>query len=154
MNIITTLLMLLIMPFLFAGMINIVKSMWAGRRGPSLLQPFYDCVRLLRKKEMISKTVSFVFSAGPLLYIASVFTAALFVPYGFNRPILSFDGDFIFFAYIMTLGNYFMILSALDTGSSFEGMGASREASFALFIEPSLFIILASFIYLSGNTSI
>lgn len=146
--------MILVMPFLFAGIINRVKSLWAGRKGPSVFQPMLDCIKLFKKREMISETVSFMFSVGPVFYVSSVLTAVLFVPYGFNKSILSFEGDFLFFAYIMTIGNFFMLLSALDTGSSFEGMGASREASFALFIEPSLFIILSSFIYLSGNTSI
>lgn len=154
MNFIITLILAVAVPFLYAGLINAVKSLWAGRRGPSVLQPALDAVKLLRKKERISKSVSFMFSAGPIIYLASVLTALLFIPYGSGRSLMSFDGDFIFFAYIMTFGNFFLILSALDTGSSFEGMGASREASFALFIEPSMFIILSSFILLSGNLSV
>jgi len=142
------------MPFLFAGSINIVKSLWAGRKGPSIFQPFYDFIKLLRKGEAVSVTTTPIFTVGPSIYLASVITACLFVPFGYNESVLSFSGDFIVFAYIMTAGNFFIILSAMDTGSSFEGMGASREVTFALFSESSLFLILASFLYLSGFSSI
>lgn len=154
MHIIISIFMILTVPFLFAGLINVVKSYWAGRMGPSLFQPFYDFIKLLKKSEAIGRRTTEIFSLGPVIYLSSVLTAVLFVPFGFNRSLFSFSGDFIFFAYIMAMGNFFMILSAMDTGSSFEGMGASREAVFSLFIEPALFIILASFIYLSGKTSI
>jgi formate hydrogenlyase subunit 4 len=79
--------------------------------------------------------------------------ALLVIPFGSHRGIISFDGDFIFFAYILALGKFFCIISALDTGSSFEGMGASREALYSMFAEPAFFILMGSFALLTGYTS-
>ena len=79
--------------------------------------------------------------------------AGLLVPIISHKSILSIDGSFIFFAYILALGKFFSLIAAMDTGSSFEGMGASREASFSTFVEPAFFIIMASIIALNGNYS-
>ena len=69
----------------------------------------------------------------------------LMIPHGNNPGLISFDGDFIMFAYVLAFGKFLMIISALDTGSSFEGMGASREALFSMLVEPAFFILLGSF---------
>ena len=79
--------------------------------------------------------------------------ACLVIPFGSWKGIISFDGDFIFFAYILALGKFFSIISAMDTGSSFEGMGASREALYSMLAEPAFFILIGSFALLTGNTS-
>jgi formate hydrogenlyase subunit 4 len=79
--------------------------------------------------------------------------AILFIPFGNQPGILSFNGDFIFFAYVLALGKFFMIISALDTGSSFSGMGASREALYSLLVEPAFFVLMGSFARLTGHTS-
>jgi formate hydrogenlyase subunit 4 len=79
--------------------------------------------------------------------------ACLVIPFGPYKGVVSFDGDFIFFAYILALGKFFSIIAAMDTGSSFEGMGASREALYSMFAEPSFFILIGSFALLTGNTS-
>ena len=79
--------------------------------------------------------------------------ACLVIPFGATKGIVSFDGDFIFFAYILALGKFFSIIAAMDTGSSFEGMGASREALYSMFVEPAFFILIGSFALLTGNTS-
>jgi formate hydrogenlyase subunit 4 len=75
------------------------------------------------------------------------------IPFGPFKGIVSFNGDFIFFAYILALGKFFSIISAMDTGSSFEGMGASREALYSMFAEPAFFILIGSFALLTGYTS-
>jgi formate hydrogenlyase subunit 4 len=79
--------------------------------------------------------------------------AILMIPHGSNPGFISFEGDFVMFAYILTFGKFFMIISALDTGSSFEGMGASREALFSMLVEPAFFILMGSFALLTGHTS-
>jgi formate hydrogenlyase subunit 4 len=79
--------------------------------------------------------------------------ACLVIPFGSWKGLVSFDGDFVFFAYILALGKFFSIISAMDTGSSFEGMGASREALYSMFAEPAFFILIGSFALLTGNTS-
>jgi len=144
---------LLITPFLFIGLINKTKAFWAGRKGASVFQPFYDFVKLLKKGEVISTTTSFIFNTAPSLTFATVIFAGLLVPIINQKSILSFEGSFILFAYILALGKFFSLIAAMDTGSSFEGMGASREACFSTLVEPAFFIILGSIIALSGNYS-
>ena len=137
----------------FPGIITRVKSITAGRKGPSLLQPMLDIVKLLRKGNVYSTTTSFIFKLSPVIYFTSVFSVLFLIPFGSNPGIISFDGDFILFAYILCLGKFMMIIGALDTGSCFEGMGASREALYSMLVESAFFIIMASFAMLSGYTS-
>ncbi len=144
---------LLITPFLFIGLINKTKAFWAGRKGASVFQPFYDFMKLLKKGEVISTTTSFIFNTAPSLTFATVIFAGLLVPIINQKSILSFEGSFILFAYILALGKFFSLIAAMDTGSSFEGMGASREACFSTLVEPAFFIILGSILALSGNYS-
>src|SRR5690606_33720999 len=113
------------------------RSLLSGRRGPGILQPMRDLWRLWRKGAVYSNVTSFVFRLAPSVYLSTVMLAVLFVPFGHQAGVLSFDGDFIFFAYLLALGKFMMIAAAMDTGSSFEGMGASREALFSLFAEPA-----------------
>jgi formate hydrogenlyase subunit 4 len=150
-EIILNIIFLLIFPFLFIGIINKTKAFWGGRKGSSILQPFYDFIKLLKKGEVISTTTSFVFAVAPALMLASVIFEGLLVPVFNHKTILSFDGSFVLFAYIFATGKFFSLIGAMDTGSSFEGMGASREASFSTLVEPAFFIIMASIIALSGN---
>lgn len=144
---------LLVMPFLYIGIINKTKAFWTGRKGASIIQPFFDFTKLLKKGEVISSTASFIFQIAPSASLASVLFAGLLVPMISNAAVFPFDGDFILFAYILATGKFLGIMGALDTGSSFEGMGASREAALTSFIEPAFFIILASLSVLSGNSS-
>lgn len=117
------------------------------------MQPVKDVIRLMKKGAVYSQTTSIVFRLAPVVYFCSVAMAALLIPFGSSRGVISFNGDFIFFAYLLGLGKFFNIIAAMDTGSSFEGMGASREALYSLFAEPAFFIILGSLALLTGNTS-
>ena len=137
----------------FTGIILRTKSIASGRKGPRLIQPVQDVIRLFRKGAIYSNTTSIVFKIAPAIYFASVIMACLVVPFGPYKGLVSFDGDFIFFAYVLALGKFFSIISAMDTGSSFEGMGASREALYSMFAEPAFFILIGSFALLTGNTS-
>lgn len=150
-EIILNILFLLIFPFLFLGLINKTKAFWGGRKGASLLQPIYDFIKLLKKGEVISTTTSFIFALAPSMTFAAALFAGLLVPVFNHRAVLGFEGSFILFAYVMATGKFFSLIAAMDTGSSFEGMGASREASFSTLVEPAFFIIMASIIALSGN---
>jgi len=110
-------------------------------------------VRLFKKGAVYSDITSVIFRIAPVIYFSSVLMACLVVPFGSFMGVVSFDGDFIFFAYILALGKFFSIISAMDTGSSFEGMGASREALYSMFVEPAFFILIGSFALLTGHTS-
>lgn len=145
--------MILLASFLFTGIIIRTKSIASGRKGPGLLQPMKDIIRLWKKGAVYSKTTSFIFQIAPSIYFASVLMAILVVPLGQTKGIISFNGDFIFFAYVLGIGKFFSIISAMDTGSSFEGMGASREALFSMLAEPAFFILMGSFALFTGHTS-
>ncbi len=148
-----SIILIILVSIFFPGIIIITKNITSGRKGPSILQPIKDIVKLLRKGAVYSRTTSFVFQIAPIIYFSSIIMAILFIPFGGKGSLLSFKGDFIMFAYLLAFGKFFMIISALDTGSSFEGMGASREATFSMLIEPAFFVLLSSFVLLTGHTS-
>jgi formate hydrogenlyase subunit 4 len=146
-------LLILFCSIFFTGIIIRTKSIASGRKGPGILQPVKDVIRLFRKGSIYSETTSLIFRIAPVISFSSVIMACLVVPFGSYKGIVSFDGDFIFFAYVLALGKFFSIIAAMDTGSSFEGMGASREALYSMFAEPAFFILIGSFALLTGNTS-
>ena len=127
------------LPPLLLGVINKTKARFGGRVGPPLLQPYYDLARLLRKGTVLSRTTTWVFLAAPAVSLITTLLAALLVPLGAHPAPVAFDGDFVLFAYALGLGRFCTIAAALDTGSSFEGMGGAREATFSCLAEPTLF---------------
>lgn len=141
-------------PIFMLGIINRVKSWWAGRRGPRLYQTWFDLVRLLHKQPVYSSATSWIFPLAPLLILAATLTASLLGPIvpGYT-PLGGFPGDFVVFAYLLGLARIFLMLSALDTGSSFEGMGAAREATFAGLAEPVFLLGLGTLSWISGRQS-
>ena len=145
--------LIVIASLFFMGIIIRTKSIASGRKGPGIFQPMKDIWRQWKKGAVYSKTTSFVFQIAPSIYFASVLMAILVIPFGQNSGIISFDGDFVFFAYVLALGKFFSIISAMDTGSSFEGMGASREALFSMLVEPAFFILMGSFALFTGHSS-
>ncbi|MBK9389881.1 MAG: NADH-quinone oxidoreductase subunit H [Bacteroidetes bacterium] len=145
--------LILITSIFFSGIILRTKSITSGRKGPGILQPVKDVIRLFRKGAVYSETTTVIFRIAPVIYFSTVLMACLVIPSGPYKGIVSFDGDFIFFAYILALGKFFTIIAAMDTGSSFEGMGASREALYSMFAEPAFFILIGSFALFTGHTS-
>jgi formate hydrogenlyase subunit 4 len=145
--------LIILVSLFFSGIIIRTKSIVSGRKGPGIFQPMKDLLRLFRKGAVYSKTTSFIFQMAPTIYFTSVLMAISVIPMGAYQGIISFEGDFVFFAAVLAVGKFFIIISALDTGSSFEGMGASREALFSMFAEPAFFILMGSFALLTGHTS-
>ncbi|OFY51160.1 MAG: hypothetical protein A2W85_03920 [Bacteroidetes bacterium GWF2_41_31] len=145
--------LILIAGAFFTGIIIRTKSVASGRKGPGILQPINDVVRLFKKGAVYSGTTSFIFQMAPTIYFSSVVMAMMLIPFGQSKGLISFNGDFVFFAYVLALGKFFSIISAMDTGSSFEGMGASRESLYSLLAEPAFFILMGSFALLTGYTS-
>lgn len=129
------------LPILVVGAINRTKAVWAGRRGPPLLQLGYDLVRLARKRAVVSEVATFVFRGAPYVVLATSLVSGAIAPVLGVRAPLAFDFDFVWFAYVWGLGRVALMLGALDTGSAFEGMGASREATFAAVLEPAFFLV-------------
>ena len=142
---------LLFVPFLMMGVIKKTKTFWSGKKGPSILQPLYDFIRLLKKDFVISRTTSAVFKIAPVINFSAVLFAAMFVPLASGSALINVPAGLIIFAYTLSLGKFVSLISAMDTGSSFEGMGASREACFTTIVEPAFFITVASIMALTGN---
>ena len=131
---------------LLLSVIAKTKAWFGGRVGPPWLQPYYDLYKLIRKDAVYSKTTTWMFRAGPIVNLAALLTAATLLPVLSGRYLMGFSGDLILLAYLLALGRMFTVLAAMDTGSSFEGMGASREVTFGAMAEPALFL---SFVVLS-----
>jgi len=129
---------------LLLGVINRTKAIVAGRIGQPLLQPYHDALKLLHKSAVYSRTTSIVFRAGPVIGLAALLVATLVVPFAGSAAALAFPGDVILFAYLLGLVRFVTVVAALDTGSSFEGMGASREVTFSCLAEPALLLGLAA----------
>ena len=149
----TGFILIVIAALFFPGIILRTKSIASGRKGPGLFQPLKDIAVLLRKGSVFSISTGLIFRIAPSVALISVAGAMLLLPFSEHKAILHFEGDFIMFAYLLALGKFFMIIAALDTGSSFEGMGASREALYSMLVEPAFFILLATFAMFSSYTS-
>jgi len=145
--------LIVVAAFFFPGIIIRTKSIASGRKGPGIFQPLKDIGVLLRKGSVFSDTTGLIFRIAPSVTLASLAGAMLLLPFAEQKAVLSFEGDFILFAYLLALGKFFTIIAALDTGSSFEGMGASREALFSMLVEPAFFVLLATFAMFTGYTS-
>jgi formate hydrogenlyase subunit 4 len=139
---------------LLLGVINRTKALFAGRVGQPLLQPYHDLGKLLRKGAVYSRTTTWLFRAGPIVGLAAVLVALAIVPLGGVPALLAFPGDLVLFAYLLGLARFVTVTAALDTGSSFEGMGASREVCFAALAEPALLLALAAVARETGALSL
>src|SRR5512135_205153 len=139
---------------LLLGVINKTKALFAGRKGAPLLQLYFDLWKLLRKGAVYSRTTTWVFRAGPVVGLAAVLTAGTMLPVAGQPALLAFPGDFVLFAYLLALARFATALAALDTGSSFEGMGAAREVSFSSMAEPALFLVLLVMARATGSLSL
>lgn len=142
---------LLLFPPLLLGVVNRTKAVATGRRGPGLLQPYFDLFKLARKEVALSRTTTWIFVAAPALAVATALLGGLLVPLGSFAAPVSFAGDFVFLAYLFALGRFFAAAAALDTGSPFEGMGAAREVGFSWLTEPALFFAFLALARLSGS---
>ena len=139
---------------LLLGIVNRTKALFAGRRGQPLLQSYHDLWKLLQKGAVYSGTTTWLFRAGPLIGLAAAGVSLLFVPFAGARALAAFPGDLVLFAYLLGLMRFVTVLAALDTGSSFEGMGASREVTFSALAEPALLLGLAALARRGGGFSL
>lgn len=152
-KLILQLIILLLVPPFFLGVIAKTKALFAGRKGPPLLQMYFDILKLFRKGVVYSSSASFVTRLAPVVICSALLLAGLIFPILGKAP-LHFRGDLILFAYLLAVGRFFLILAALDVGSSFEGMGASREASYGAFSELAFFTALVTLAMITQSTSL
>lgn len=135
------------------GVINRTRALLAGRKGIRFAQHIYNVRLLMRKGAVYSSTTSILFRIAPCIYLGATLMAFLFIPVADLWPLFSFHGDIVLVAYLLALSRMALILAALDTGSSFEGMGASREALYGALVEPALMMGLATLALFCGYSS-
>jgi formate hydrogenlyase subunit 4 len=141
MFILQAILFIVFAPFL-SGLITKIKNNLRMRRGQSVWQPYYNLAKLLAKGQVVSETSSWIFRITPFVVLSSVLVAAMLIPvFIFTAP-ASQAGDFLVLVFIFALGRFFMALAALDTGSAFGGLGASREMFISSLVEPALCLVI------------
>ncbi len=140
---------------LISGVIRKIKALSQKRKGAPVFQMYYDLHKLFRKTSVVSETSSWIFKAAPYVFFSTAVTAALLVPVSTLIPQpSSLPGDFIVMVSVLALGRFFMMLAGLDTGSTFGGMGSSREALISSLIEPSILVSLFTIALITGSTSL
>lgn len=139
---------------LLSGIINRVKAVFSGCKGQPLLQLYYDLKKLTKKGAVYSSTTTFLFWVGPLIGLAAVVTLLLILPQAGGSSLVAFPGDIVLFLYMFGLMRFVTVIAAMDTGSSFEGMGSSREVQFAVFAEPAMFLGFIALVRKTGSISL
>ncbi|MBQ5358524.1 MAG: NADH-quinone oxidoreductase subunit H [Alistipes sp.] len=153
MAIVLNTLLIIVTALAIPGVINRTRAILAGRKGLPFTQHLRNVNVLLRKGAVYSTTTTALFRIAPAIYLGAAIVATLMIPVADLYPLISFEGDVICFAYTLALARVAIILAAMDTGSSFEGMGAAREALYGALIEPALMIGFATLALFCGYTS-
>ena len=153
MGILFNTLLMIVVAIAIPGVINRTRALLAGRKGLPFMQHVRNVRLLLRKGTVYSTTTTALFRIAPAVYLGAAIVALLFIPIADLYPLISFEGDVICFAYTLALARVAINLAAMDTGSSFEGMGAAREALYGALIEPALMIGFATLAMFCGYTS-
>lgn len=138
---------------LLTGIIRKLKAWMQSRRGPPIFQPYLDLAKLMRKGSVVSQDASWLTSLTPYVCLASMVVAALLVP-AFVTESFGFLGDLIVLVYLFAMARFFMALAALDAGSTFGGMGSSREMLVSSLIEPAILLSFFTVALLTGTTSL
>ncbi len=149
MNIFAFILAVVLAPLL-PGVVNQTKAFFAGRRGPGLFRLYFDLAKLVRKSSPRSTTTTWLFDLAPAATLAASVLAAAVFPWT-TEGFLSAAASSALFFYLLGTGRFFTVLGALDTGSAFEGMGASREVQFSALAELVLFVVLGFVVLLTGT---
>jgi formate hydrogenlyase subunit 4 len=140
-------------PFII-GLIRKVKARLQCRKGAGVLQPYADLAKLFHKQPVISSTTSWIFPATPYIVFASSLAAGLLVPMFVSQNPFNFAGNVIALVYLLALGTFFLILAGLDAGSTFGGMGSSREAIVATLAEPAMMLSIFAIALTAGSTNL
>jgi formate hydrogenlyase subunit 4 len=136
------------------GLATRTKSLLTGRRGPPVLQLYFELAKLVRKRTVYSASTTWLFRLAPVVGLVGSLFASTLLPLDGRASIAGFAGDFVLFTGLLALGRFFLILAALDTGSSFEGMGASREAMVGAFAEVGLFLVFTALVLATGRLTL
>lgn len=136
------------------GVIRKVKAFAQKRKGAPVLQMYFDLFKLFKKTSVVSDVSSWIFKITPYIFFATALVAALLVPVSTTVMPQELPGDIIMLVSVLALGRFFMMIAALDTASTFGGMGSSREAMISSLIEPSILVSLFTVGLISKSTSV
>lgn len=139
---------------LLTGFVRKVKARLTRRRGASIFQPYRDLARLARKEAIIAESASWLFRFVPYLVFASTWVAAALVPTFATGLLFSWSADLIAIVALLGFGRFFLALAGMDVGTSFGGLGASREAMFATLAEPAMIATVFCLALLAGSTQL
>jgi len=153
-DIVARLALWLVLAPLLPGLINKVKAWVAGRRGPPVLQLYYDLARLWQKGVVMSTLASPGFVAGPAVAWVALLGAAMLLPLGPAGAVFSFHGDVLLLIYLLALARFGTTWAAMETGSAFEGMGAAREVSYAVLAEAAMIAAVLTLSVQTGSISL
>jgi len=147
------LLVLLLAPLL-TGLVRKVKARFLRRQGPPLIQPYRDLARLMRKEVVLAENASWLFRVIPYLIVAATWVAASLVPTFAIGLMFSWSADLIAIIALLGSARFFLALAGLDVGTSFGGIGASREMMIASLAEPAMIMIVFTLALIAGSTQL
>lgn len=139
---------------LLTGFIRLIKARLLRRRGPSVIQPYRDILRLLRKDVVLAENASWLFRVTPYLIFAVTWVAAAIIPTFATGLIFSWTADLIAIIALLGSARFFLALAGMDVGTSFGGIGSSREAMIATLAEPSMLLIIFTLALIAGSTQL
>ena len=147
------LLVLVLAPGL-TGFVRKVKARLLRRQGPSIVQPYRDLARLLRKDAVVAHNASWLFRVIPYLIFATTWVAAALVPTFRTGLLFSWSADLIAIIALLGSARFFLGLAGLDVGTSFGGIGSSREVMIASLAEPAMLMIMFTLALIAGSTQL
>jgi formate hydrogenlyase subunit 4 len=146
-------LVLLLAPLL-TGLVRKVKARLTRRQGPPLIQPYLDLARLMRKEVVLAESSSWLFRVAPYLIFAATWYAAALIPTFATGLMFSWSADLIAIIALLGSARFFLALAGMDVGTSFGGIGSSREMMIASLAEPAMIMIVFSLALLAGSTQL
>ncbi|MDE2466734.1 MAG: NADH-quinone oxidoreductase subunit H [Alphaproteobacteria bacterium] len=147
------LLVILLAP-LVSGVVRTLKARLLRRQGPSVFQPYRDLLRLIRKDAVLAEDASWLFRTAPYLIFAATWVAAALVPTFATGLMFSWSADLIAIVALLGSARFFLALAGLDVGTSFGGIGSSREMMIAALAEPVMIVIVFALALLAGSTQL
>jgi formate hydrogenlyase subunit 4 len=139
---------------LLTGYVRSLKAHLVGRRGPPLLQPYRDLLRLARKDVVLAHSASWVFRVAPYIVFAATWVAAALVPTFATGLLFSYAADMIAIVALLGSARFMLALAGLDVGTSFGGIGSSREMMIASLAEPAMLMVVFTLALLAGSTQL
>ncbi len=136
------------------GLVRKVKARLLRRRGPSLFQPYRDLLRLLRKEAVLAENASWLFRVAPYLIVSATWVAAALIPTFATGLMFSWSADLIAIIALLASARFFLALAGMDVGTSFGGIGSSREVMIASLAEPAMIVIVFTLALIAGSTQL